>query len=84
MEKKGATALIHGVIVGKQSATTFGIPICCQYSDDALILLGKESVYLKRHIFRAFYELEESLASKNPLQRILERSPQPPPELPHH
>lgn len=60
---------VKTVMVGKQTTTLAGNElITSEFEDDALILIGKDSLYLKRHIFRAFRELDAVRAGMDPLR----------------
>ena len=68
-------AFVKNVIVGKGAASFISdVIIASEFEDDALILVGEGKIYLRRHIFRAFHELDAIRASKDPLRRISGRS----------
>lgn len=78
-------AFVKNVIVGKgTTAIVNGVTIVSEFDDDALILTGEGKLYLKRHIFRAFHELDAIRSSSDPLQRRTERLEQQEQGPPHH
>jgi hypothetical protein len=59
---------VKTALVGKQtSSLAANEPVISEFEDDALILIGTKKLYLKRHIFRAFRDLDAICTLKNPI-----------------